>query len=292
MSQLPITSRVKRSPAKSQSSGAVNPDEPVKGYFSTPGEDTTTTEEVTTKGKVIKASKQRCGIEVDWSDPRCVAYKKMSKEDIEASEVKQGLRTPDKVETKTTVEKGEPTTGSVDLKASQKSDVMQPWEVARLNRSNKKLTRNLTKAQSNIERYKDSTSRYGKRKYAEAKLRAANAQQMYDTQTKAQASGKRGGSSNVTGLDRNKTAGDYTDKEQIEKAKQAQESKKKEKTSNMFKGFVEKASAFPMRSDSPAKKALVGKQNQLPPQLKASIKAAPGKMKASGFKMNGYGSKK
>lgn len=272
MSQLPITSRVKRSPAKSQASGAVNPDEPVKGYFSTPGKDVTTTEEVTTKGEVTKASKQRCGIEVDWSDPRCVAYKKMSKEDIEASEVKQGLRTPDKVETKTTVKKGEPTTGSVELKASQKSDVMQPWEVARLNRSNKKLTRNLTKAQSNVEKYKGSTSRYGKRKYEEAKLRVANAQQMYDTQTKAQASGKRGGSSNVTGLDRSKTPGEYTDAEQIEKAK--------------------KASINKMRSNSPAKKALVGKQDQLPPQLKASIKAAPGKMKASGFKMKGYGSKK
>ena len=47
-----------------------------------------------------------------------------------------------------------------------------------------------------------------------------------------------------------------------------------------------KKSATPMRSNSPAKKALRN-QNQLPPQLQASIKAAPGKMKSSPYKMKG-----
>jgi hypothetical protein len=43
-------------------------------------------------GKVVKASKERCGIEVPMDDPRCVAYSKMSDDEIKASEQKQGLR--------------------------------------------------------------------------------------------------------------------------------------------------------------------------------------------------------
>lgn len=43
-------------------------------------------------GQVVKASKQRCGIEVPNDDPRCVAYNAMSKDEIMASEQKQGLR--------------------------------------------------------------------------------------------------------------------------------------------------------------------------------------------------------
>ncbi len=44
------------------------------------------------EGQVVKASKQRCGIEVPNDDPRCVAYNAMSKDEIMASEQKQGLR--------------------------------------------------------------------------------------------------------------------------------------------------------------------------------------------------------
>lgn len=57
-----------------------------------------TTETITKPGKVT-ASKERCGIEVPMSDPRCVAFSKMSKEEIKASEIKQGLREPDTEET-------------------------------------------------------------------------------------------------------------------------------------------------------------------------------------------------
>ena len=126
---LPITSRVKRSPLMQQASQAIDPEndnEGAKGFYESEGADVTTSKEVTSKGKVTKASKQRCGIEVDWSDPRCVAYKKMSKEDVEASEVKQGLREPDKVTTVNTTVKGEGEMDDVQLKRSQKSDVMEP----------------------------------------------------------------------------------------------------------------------------------------------------------------------
>jgi len=269
MSQLPITSRVKRSPAKSQESGSIDPDKPAKAYFSTPGEDITTTEEVTTRGELTgkKDAKQMSN----------EAWKKyLANETPEQKakrtkrEVKEGLRTPDKVETKTTVEEGKPTTGSVDLKVAQKSDVMQPWEVARMQRTIKKEQRQIRK--SKLKQRPEGTSRSAWRKQVKAEENAAEQQQfaaLSKRNEKARASGKRGGSSNVAGFDRDRTVGENTVKRQTEDAKLAQEAKKKENTSNMFKGFVEKASALPMRSDSPAKKAL-----------------------ASGFKMNGYGSKK
>lgn len=57
-----------------------------------------TIETISTPGEVT-ASKERCGIEVPMSDPRCVAFSKMSEEEIKASEIKQGLRKPDKEET-------------------------------------------------------------------------------------------------------------------------------------------------------------------------------------------------
>jgi hypothetical protein len=56
-------------------------------------ENTTTTPDYSgNAGKVVKASKNRCGIEVPWSDPRCVAYSKMSDDEIKESEQNQGLR--------------------------------------------------------------------------------------------------------------------------------------------------------------------------------------------------------
>jgi hypothetical protein len=56
-------------------------------------EETVTTPDYSgNSGTVVKASKERCGIEVPMSDPRCVAYSKMSDDEIKASEQKQGLR--------------------------------------------------------------------------------------------------------------------------------------------------------------------------------------------------------
>lgn len=65
-----------------------------------------TTKKVKQKGKVTKAAKDICG--PNDMRPSCVALRKMSKEDVEASEVKQGLRTPD-TEKEVTVKGGEAT---------------------------------------------------------------------------------------------------------------------------------------------------------------------------------------
>ncbi|MDA9245689.1 hypothetical protein N9P20_00845 [Polaribacter sp.] len=255
MSQLPITSRVKRSPAKSQVSGSIDPEKPAKAYFSTPGEDVTTTEEVTTRGAEITKTKD---FDKNWDVKKAggLTYaewiKKPGNKEKEAKFVASqqegtGVYEPDKVETKTTVEKGKPTTGSVDLKVAQKSDVMQPWEVARMQRTIKKEQRQIRK--SKLKRRPEGTSRSAWRKQVKDEENAAEERQfaaLSKRNEKARASGKRGGSSNVAGFDRNRTAGENTVKRQTEDAKLAQEAKKKVKTSNMFKGFVEKASGFKM----------------------------------------------
>ena len=278
---LPITSRVKRSPLMQQASQAIDPEndnEGAKGFYESEGADVTTSKEVTSKGKVTKASKQRCGIEVDWSDPRCVAYKKMSKEDVEASEVKQGLREPDKVTTVSTTVKGENEMDDVQLKRSQKSDVMEPWQISRMQRSIKKEQKQIRK--SKLKQRPEGVSRRDWRKQVKAEENAAEQKEfeaLARRNIKARESGKRGGSRGVAGFDRNKSVGEDSDKVQVVKAQKAAELAAKKK----------KKSATPMRSNSPAKKALVGKQNQLPPQLQASIKAAPGKMKSSPYKMKG-----
>ena len=55
--------------------------------------------------------------------------------------------------------------------------------------------------------------------------------------------------------------------------------KKKDKKKDDSAAKMKKGSAMKMKKESPAKKALVGKQGNLPEHLKAKIKAAPGKMK-------------
>ena len=64
--------------------------------------------------------------------------RKCLKEHVEASKFQQGLREPDKVTTVNTTVKGEGEMDDVQLKRSQKSDVMEPWQISRMQRSIKK----------------------------------------------------------------------------------------------------------------------------------------------------------
>lgn len=276
---LPITSRIKRSPLLNQAAGAIDPgdDNGAKGFYESEGADVTTSEEVLEPGKVIKASKERCGIEIPWTDSRCVAYSKMSKEDISASEVKQGLRSADSKKTITTTAKGDDQMDEVQLKRSQKSDVMEPWQISRMQRSIKKEQKQIRK--SKLKQRPDGVSRGDWRRQVKAEENAAEQkgfEALAKRNIKARESGKRGGSSDVAGFDRNKSVGEDDDKVQISNAKKAAELAAKKE-----------ASGIKMRKNSPAKKSLVGAQNQLPPQLQASIKAAPGKMKSPAYKMKG-----
>jgi hypothetical protein len=89
--------------------------------------DTTTKTTVKKEGKVIEASKERCGIEVPMDDPRCVAYSKMTQEEIKASEIKQGLRTPDTEEEIETVVPGGKGEAEVPLYQYDYGDSMPSW---------------------------------------------------------------------------------------------------------------------------------------------------------------------
>ena len=288
---LPITSRVKRSPLLGQADNAITTPtdaDPAKGYYESEGEDVTTSTDVLKPGKVIKKSKNRCGIEVPWSDSRCVAYSKMSKDDIKASEIKQGLRSPDEVETITTTTKGESDMDDVPIKVAQKGDVMEPWQISRMQRSIKKEQKQIRK--SKLKQRPDGVSRRDWKKQVRAEENAAEQkefQALAERNAKSRASGKRGGSRNVAGFDRDKSVGEDSEKVQVLKAQKAAKLAKLKKQNEEKKNEEKKKSTNKMRSTSPAKKALKGSQNQLPQHLQAAIKAAPGKMNGSPYKMKG-----
>ena len=277
---LPITSRVKRSPLMQQASQAIDPEndnEGAKGFYESEGADVTTSKEVTSRGGLTGKKDKKQMSDKAWKEYLAneTAEKKAKRT---AREISEGLREPDKVTTVNTTVKGENEMDDVQLKRSQKSDVMEPWQISRMQRSIKKEQKQIRK--SKLKQRPEGVSRGDWRKQVKAEENAAEQKEfeaLARRNIKARESGKRGGSRDVAGFDRNKSVGEDSDKVQVVKAQKAAELAAKKK----------KKSATPMRSNSPAKKALVGKQNQLPPQLQASIKAAPGKMKSSPYKMKG-----
>jgi len=277
---LPITSRVKRSPLMQQASQAIDPEndnEGAKGFYESEGADVTTSKEVTSRGGLTGKKDKKQMSDKAWEEYLAneTAEKKAKRT---AREISEGLREPDKVTTVSTTVKGEGEMDDVQLKRSQKSDVMEPWQISRMQRSIKKEQKQIRK--SKLKQRPEGVSRRDWRKQVKAEENAAEQKEfeaLARRNIKARESGKRGGSRDVAGFDRNKSVGEDSDKVQVVKAQKAAELAAKKK----------KKSATPMRSNSPAKKALVGKQNQLPPQLQASIKAAPGKMKSSPYKMKG-----
>lgn len=188
---LPITSRLKRTPLTKQSDNAIDPEgggatktSLIKGKKGTEGQKAKA-------GKVIKASKQRCGIEVPWSDPRCVAYGKMSKEDIQASEVKQGLReegTPEIKGTKGTADQ-KLVTNYREMK--KEGTMLEPWEINRQRRSMKSASRGKANNKSKMRKYGSfTTDESGKETFKANKnlsrgqqRRLEKAQDRYDSNT-------------------------------------------------------------------------------------------------------------
>ena len=95
----------------------------------------------------VTASKERCGIEVPMSDRRCKKFSKMSQEEIEASEIKQGLRK--KVDPSADF-KSEPV--MQDAKAASSIDLMGPQELRGNTRAGKIAARNVKKASKQLKR--------------------------------------------------------------------------------------------------------------------------------------------
>lgn len=176
----------------------------------------------------------------------------MSKEDVEASEVKQGLREPDKVTTVNTTVKGEGEMDDVQLKRSQKSDVMEPWQISRMQRAIKKEQKQIRK--SKLKQRPEGVSRGDWRKQVKAEENAAEQKEfeaLARRNIKARESGKRGGSRDVAGFDRNKSVGEDSDKVQVVKAQKAAElaAKKKKAAPDKMKSspYKMKGSMFKKR---------------------------------------------
>ena len=314
---LPITSRLKRVSALKktrQQDSAIDPDNPsatVGGGIKSP--DIITNESVTSEDPKLTSFKERCGKYGGVNSEAAAADGCVWSDDA---------KDPDPIVTNTqTTTPGEDSTYTGTLKTTTTADVTQPWEDRALNRGTKvsnrmvrnsqnKLDKTKRKQQKMIDKYDTVDPKTGKKdgkisdkerkamssgflgfgnkKKKFDKLAAKRTENKNELETfeaaaennkKTRSSGRKAGTNIVTGS-RDTQRSERTTEEQ--KAQLAAEAKRKAEAL-----AKKKASTNQMRKNSPAKKSLVGAQNQLPPQLQASIKAAPGKKKSVAYKMKG-----
>ena len=279
MSNLPITSRIKRSPLLLEYIDPENPNVIVGGTIK--GDPTTSTETITTKRKPTGVS---------YED----AYKKADKtkyptfESFKDAAIAYNKENDTVTETKTTVTPSEDSSWEENLKVKTTGDVFQPWETRQMSRSIKKEQRDIRRAKIKEARANGTLTPEQRKQFKseEAKAEKEEFQAMADRAKAARGSGKKGGSEDVTTGQTDKLQGKLTKEEQekmlAEKA--AREAgvitdKKEEETTKPSPAGM-KPSAFKMYAKSPATKKLQGAQNTLPQQLQDAIKAAPGKMKS------------
>lgn len=319
----PITSRIKRSPLLKYSPLKNDKDEKNKiatGSKTEKGDDKKIEKDPTITDEKVTAAEDQCKTDASGKiiDTResCKKLAKMSKEEIEASERKQGLRTGGE---KTCdegftlkdgkcvkIEKGEEKTYDVKLKTTQEQDVLQPWEVRQQNRATKIASRNVGKAEKRLERMRkrglEGTERF---KAAQARLEAAK--NTAARVNEGAGSGYKAGTRIKRKEDRFVTTGEQGEPEQI--AQGVREQKRKEEianqaglTTDQSAGAIDPGSNpfanmdaakglttldyeigqyySPFQSkESPLKKSLKGDQYKLPKHLQDAIKAAPGKLK-------------
>jgi len=265
-----------------------------------------TTETITTPGGVT-ASKERCGIEVPMSDPRCVAFSKMSEEEIKASEIKQGLRKPDKEETIT--KPGGKGTAEAPQYMYDTGDAMPAWQqrsvergLSQSARKTGKFAGKLAKDQKKLAKL-EASGKTDSPRYAKLKARtgaredALTAQKLFaETQMEAARQGKSPGSKNIVNIGtfdpnvrvtgeegavgRERTLADTSPSSQaIENQKQLQKETEK-------KAAVDAAENQNRVNKINDQKDTADKDID----TTAKMKVGPLKMKSS-FKMGGYGSK-
>ena len=237
--QKPITSRVKRSPllkyspAKETKNGNVE----AIGSQTTEGKDKKSEKDPTIKDEKVTAAADQCKTDSSGKiiDPResCKKLAKMSKEEIEASERKQGLRTGGE---KTCdpgftlqdgkcvkIEKGEDKTVDAKLYRKDYQDVKEPWEVRRSNRAAKIAGRSQRRAQNKADKVArqlakmdDADKKPGNKKYdrlmakqTETTQELENMEQGSKNVAEGRKSGKLAGSRVRRTEDVVKTMGDY-----------------------------------------------------------------------------------
>ena len=314
MSNLPITSRIKRSPLQNQAANAIDPDDPkpltAKGIIK--GEPITSTETITTKRKPTGVS---------YED----AYKKADKtkyptfESFKDAAIAYNKENDTVTETKTTVKPGKDSSWEENLKVKTTGDVFQPWETRQMSRSIKKEQRDIRRSKIKAGKFgsqnkngewvaKEGVNPRQQAKFDEAKAELTEFQAMATRNKAARASGKKGGTIGVATGERNATLSDVGDinaqtiylnrqngtensSEQNNTTTSNTTEQNNTTTSNTTEenntgtdnttedksdsGVKMKPSAFKMYGKSPAVKTLQGAQNTLPQHLQDAIKAAP-----------------
>jgi len=313
---LPITSRVKRSPLLQTKN------EIATGSKVTPGKDKEIEVTETKKKDYVGAANDACSAEYIAKNGRakCDEYEALP----------QSVKDDANTETITTtkIEPGEDKVVDVDLKRKQYQDVMEgPWEQRRILRQGRMVGRQKNRYKRKLEKYgtfdadgkftqKDGLSQKQQRKSMQFQEGLSRTEEARKRTDEGIASGKRPGSRIKRKEDRDATTGEFTDKEQIEMGARRQEIAAAANittsqaegavnvNANPFSQSLDSAKAiaeeglnyksggytpFKMKGKSPAKlgplaaiaaKAVVGKV--------AGKLMSPGKMR-SGFKMKGYG---
>ena len=318
---LPITSRIKRSPLLQTKN------EIATGSKVTPGKDK--------KVEVTETRRKQSDIDFEKNCYNADGSRATDKEGCKWADT-EGTETPSSTETITTtkIEPGEDKVVDVDLKRKQYQDVMEgPWEQRRILRQGRMVGRQKNRYKRKLEKYgtfdadgkftqKDGLSQKQQRKsmqFQEGLNRTESARKRTD---EGIASGKRPGSRIKRKEDRDATTGEFDDKQQTEMGARKQQKQAEiaaasgittsqaagavNASANPFSQSLDSAKAiaeeglnyksggytpFKMKGKSPAKlgplaaiaaKAVVGKV--------AGKLMSPGKMR-SGFKMKGYGKK-
>ena len=299
---LPITSRVKRSPLLQTKN------EIATGSKVTPGKDKEIEVTEIKKKDYVGAANDACSAEyiAKHGQAKCNEYEALPQS------VKDNANT--ETVTTTKIEPGEDKVVDVDLKRKQYQDVMEgPWEQRRILRQGRMVGRQKNRYKRKLEKYgtfdadgkftqKEGLSQKQQRKsmqFQEGLNRTESARKRTD---EGIASGKRPGSRIKRKEDRDATTGEFTDKEQTEMGARRQEiaAASGMTTSqaagavnvnvNPFSQSLDSAKAiaeeglnyksggytpFKMKGKSPAAKTLKGNQGKLPQHLQDSIKAAP-----------------
>jgi len=298
---LPITSRVKRSPLFQTKN------EIATGSKVTPGKD----KEI----EVTETRRKQSDIDFEKNCYNADGSRATDKEGCKWADT-EGTEAPSSTETITTtkIEPGEDKVVDVDLKRKQYQDVMEgPWEQRRILRQGRMVGRQKNRYKRKLEKYgtfdkdgkftqKDGLSQKQQRKsmqFQEGLNRTESARKRTD---EGIASGKRPGSRIKRKEDRDATTGEFTDKEQTEMGARRQEiaaasgmttsqaAGAVNVNTNPFSQSLDSAKAiaeeglnyksggytpFKMKGKSPAAKTLKGNQGKLPQHLQDSIKAAP-----------------
>lgn len=206
--QLPITSRIKRSPLFN-----TDPKDPkaTRGG-SEPGEDVEVTETVDTP-ETMEPVEDICG--PDDMREECVKLRKMTPEEIRKSEIKSGRRVEASTKEVTTTEKGEDLDYEGTLMQETEGRRLGPQEIRANSRSTKKVQRDIRRAKIKAAKKKGILTPELRKQYKaeEADAELADFEAAAKNQSTSMASGKGRNESLVTGQ-RERNQGKDTPEEQ------------------------------------------------------------------------------